>query len=237
LAGLKFTNLFPREIAPVLANRMEIRCSNLLTCLPLESAIVLDVGGSYGYYALLLSRLVGEKGRIYSFEPDWRNFERLTHNLPLNNIKNVIAVPVCASNVSMGLAPWSSFEDEPWHSRLMNDRIEGDFQWTTAVPVTTLDNFAEVLNILDKIRLIKIDVEGAELKVLEGAIRLLDQSKPLVLCELHGTEIAKQVSAFFAERGYQQGIIEYMSETRQHILAFPAPQAETYRALISKSLE
>jgi FkbM family methyltransferase len=236
LAGFKITHLLPQEIAPVLANRMEICCSSLLTRLSLQSGIVLDVGGSYGYYALLLSRLVGEKGRIYSFEPDWHSFERLTHNLCLNNIKNVIAVPVCASSVAVGLVPWASFEDEPWNSRLTDDLIEGDYHRLTAVPVTTLDDFADVLHILDKIRLVKIDVEGAELKVLQGAIRLLGQSKPLVLCELHGTEIAEQVFAFLSERGYQREMIEYMSEKRQHILAFPSNHVERFRALISESL-
>jgi hypothetical protein len=79
-------------------------------------------------------------------------------------------------------------------------------------------------------------VEGAELKVLEGAIRILDRSKPLLLCELHGTEIAQQVFAFLSERGYQQEMIEYMSETRQHILAFPRSEAESVRGLILNTL-
>ncbi|MBE3140730.1 MAG: hypothetical protein IMZ53_09125, partial [Thermoplasmata archaeon] len=72
LNGYRLFNLLPLEIIPVLTNSMEIRCSNLLSKLDLKSAIVFDVGASYGYYALLLSRLV-EAGQVYSFEPDWRS--------------------------------------------------------------------------------------------------------------------------------------------------------------------
>jgi FkbM family methyltransferase len=211
---------------------MEIRCSNLLKKLPLESGTVLDIGGSYGYYALLLGRLVGEDGQVFSFDPDWHSFERLTHNLAMNNIKNVIPVPICASNSSNGLAQWHFFENKPWNSRLADDGIESDSQKLAIVPVMKLDDFAYAINILEKTRLIKIDVEGAELKVLEGATKLLEEAKPVLLCELHGSEIAQKVFVFLSEVNYQWEMIEYMSEARQHVLAFPSVQAERYRSMI-----
>ena len=235
LAGFELRDLLPDEIAPVIMNKMEIQCSTLLGRLQLTSQIVLDVGGCYGYYALLLSRLVGEGGRVYSFEPDWHTFGRLTRNLAINNSKNVDAAPLAVSNLPFGLAKWYSSDDEPWNSKLADDQAK-ESQGLAVVPVTSLDYFAATLEIIDKIRLIKIDVEGGELNVLQGATQLLVRSKPLILCELHGTEIAEQVFAFLSEQGYQREMIEYMSETRQHILAFPSREAERYRALISESL-
>ncbi len=233
LEGYKLDSLLPDEIGPVLTNSMEIRCSNLLRNLPHKSGIALDVGGSYGYYALLLARLVGEKERVFSFEPDWRTFERLTHNLAINNVRNVVAVPICVSNLSAGLERWYSSDEEPWKSHLQDCQAENDpRELMTAVPVVALDDFASTLNILERIWLIKIDVEGTELKVLEGAAQLLDKSTPLLLCELHGAEIAKQVFRFLLGKKYQWEMIEYMGETRQHILAFPADQADRYRALV-----
>jgi len=237
LAGFKLSGLLPDEIGPVLTNKMEIRCSKLLQRLPLiEAGVVLDVGGSYGYYALLLSRSVGRGGRVYTFEPDWRSFQRLTVNLAVNNVENVMAVPVCASNGPVALAPWLSCEDEPWNSRVMAEGIENNHGRQTVVPAVRLDDFAEALQILGRIRLIKIDVEGAELQVLEGARRILDQSGPLVLCELHGTEIARQVVAYLLEMGFEQQMIEYMSETRRHILAYPRSEAQRTRAVILNAL-
>ena len=237
LAGFKLAGLLPAEIWPVLANKMEIRCSKLLQRLPsIEGGIVLDVGGSYGYYALLLSRSVGKGGRVYTFEPDWHSFQRLTRNLAANNVENVVAVPVCASNGPIALAPWFSCEDEPWNSRVMAEGSKNGSGRDTVVPVVRLDDFAEALQMLGRIRLIKIDVEGAELRVLEGARRILEQAGPLVLCELHGTEIAQQVGAYLLEMGFEYEMIEYMSETRQHILAYPRSETQRVRAEILNAL-
>jgi FkbM family methyltransferase len=216
---------------------MEIRCSKLLQRLPsIEGGVVLDVGGSYGYYALLLSRSVGGKGRVYTFEPDWHSFERLTRNLAVNHVENVVPVPVCAWNASVALAPWLSCEEEPWKSRLMGGGIENKSGRQTVVPAVPLDAFAEALHMLGDIRLIKIDVEGAEWQVLRGARRILEESGPLVLCELHGTEVAKQVLAYLLGMGFEQQMIEYMSETRQQILAYPRSEADRTRRAILNAL-
>jgi len=232
LRGYRLSNLLPLEIGPVLADSMEIRCSNLLARLDFKSAIVFDVGGSYGYYALLLSRLV-EAGQVYSFEPDWRSYGRLVKNLAINALQNVVPVPVCISNFQPTLLKWSSRQDDPWNSSLANDQ-QTDTQNITAVPVMSLDEFSHVLNIQNQVRLIKIDVEGAELDVLKGATRLLDSAQPLILCELHSAEIAQRVFEFLSARHYEWEMVEYMSKTRQHILAFSASQSAQCRAVIAK---
>jgi FkbM family methyltransferase len=232
LKGYRLFNLLPSEIVPVLANSMEIRCSDLLSKLNIKSAIVFDVGGSYGYYALLLARLV-EVGKVYSFEPDWRSYGRLVQNLAINAIQNVVPVPVCISNSQPTLMKWSSRQEDPWNSGLANDQQTGSQNLTT-VPVMSLDGFSQTLNIQNQLRLIKIDVEGAELDVLKGATHLLDSAQPLMLCELHSAEIAQQVFKFLSTKGYEWEMIEYMNETRQHILAFPASQSAQCRAVITK---
>jgi FkbM family methyltransferase len=232
LRGFQLTQLLPDEIWPVLNNSMEIRCSNVITRLPLKNGIVLDIGASYGYYTLLLSRLVGEAGRVYCFEPDWHSFERLTHNLALNDRKNVLAVPICISNLSVGMVKWQSSDDQPWSSRIADPSLDNSFPYLTAVPVTTLDEFVNILGITKQIQLIKIDVEGAELEVLQGAVALLGNSHPPILCELHGADIAQRVFEFLERLEYQWEKIEYMNETRQHILAFAPEQAAHLRSLI-----
>lgn len=232
LAGFKLQNLLPDEIRPVLSNRMEIISCDVLTRLQLKSGVVLDVGGSYGYYALLLARLVGVNGHVYSFEPDWRSFARLINNLVLNCIQNVVPVPICLSDMPQGLAKWQSMHNEPWKSRLVDSVQAVDAHAVTAVPITTLDDFVSMLEITDKVNLVKVDVEGAEFKVLQGAKQLLLKSKPILLCELHSTEIAQKVFGLLSESGYQWEQIEYADETRQHILAFGHDQAEMCRDLI-----
>ena len=232
LSGFQLTRLLPDEIWPVLSNSMEIRCSNAIARLPLKNGIALDIGGSYGYYALLLSRLVGEAGHVYCFEPDWHSFERLTQNLALNDRKNVLAVPICISNLSAGMVKWQSSDDQPWNSRMADPSQAASSPHLTAVPVTTLDEFVNVLGITKRIQLIKIDVEGAELEVLQGSVALLRNSRPPILCELHGADTAQRVFEFLERLEYQWEKIEYMSETRQHILAFASEQATYLRSLI-----
>jgi len=232
LAGFRLRNLLSDEIGPILTHKMEIICSTVLMQLPLESGVVLDIGGLYGYYALLLARLVGADGRVFSFEPDWHSFSRLAHNLALNDIQNVIPVPLCVSDVSGGLAKWCSVGDKPWESGLVENVQAAGAHALTSVPITTLDDFGSMLEIAEDVKLIKIDVEGAELKVLQGATQLLRKSKPIILCELHGAGIAQQVFSFLSELDYHWEQLEYADETRQHILAFVSDQAEMCRAFI-----
>lgn len=232
LKGYRLFNLLLAEIVPVLQNRMEIRCSDLLLKVDLKSAVVFDVGASYGYYTLLLSCLV-DVGTIYSFEPDWRSYGRLVQNLAINAIRNVVPVPICISNSQPTLLKWNSREDDPWNSSPANNQ-QADTHTLTAVPVMSIDEFSHVLNIQNQVGFIKIDVEGAELDVLKGATHLLDSAHPLILCELHSAEIAQQVFEFLSAKHYEWEMVEYMSETRQHILAFPANQSVRCRALIEK---
>lgn len=235
LAGFDLNNLLPDEIGPVLSNSMETICSDLLVKLPLKSGVAIDIGGLYGYYALLLSRLVGANGRVYSFEPDWRSFARLSNNVVINQIQNVVPLPICVQNTPQGLAEWQSVPDEPWTSRLADSiaKIDAQIGTRTTVPITTLDHFADTLDIIDKINFVKIDVEGMEFEVLEGATQLLRQTKPIILCELHSAEIAQRVFGLLSEHGYQWEQIEYVDEARQHILAFGHGQAQACRDLIA----
>lgn len=220
LAGFKLTGLLLDEVAPILSNSMEMQCSARLEGLSLRSAVALDIGSSYGYYSLLLSRLVGSDGHIYGFEPDWRSYERLTHNLALNGCGNVTPVPICLSNVAGGLARWHSTPARPWESKLVHELFTIPSPPRAVVPVTTVDEFARVLGIADQVRLMKVDVEGEELQVLEGASNLLHSSKPALLLELHGADTAQRIFRLLSQCGYHWEVVEYQSEVRQHILAF-----------------
>ena len=88
---------------------------------------------------------------MYRFEPDWRSFERLTHNLAINDCGNVTAVPICVSNLPTGLAKWQSFCSEPWNSNLVDDWSDLGSQQRLVVPVTTIDEFASAVGIVDEI--------------------------------------------------------------------------------------
>ena len=71
--------------------------------------IAYDVGANAGFYTLALSRIVGDAGRVFSFEPDARNAHLLRRHLDLNNIRNVTFVQAAVSS-SVGLVAFSGWE-------------------------------------------------------------------------------------------------------------------------------
>ena len=133
---------------------------------------VFDVGANVGFVTLLLSRLVGELGRVYAFEPDQDNFAALQRNLDHNRISHCVPVNMAAGDRSelVGFAPG----------------INGFVDATAAqtVPMTTLDQFVEE-NGINRVDFVKIDVEGFELCVLKGMTRVVRRFKPVLLVEIH----------------------------------------------------
>jgi FkbM family methyltransferase len=141
--------------------------------------VVYDVGANVGFYTLLASVLVGPPGKVISFEPLPRNLALLRRHIQLNRLRNV---EVYAGAVS-GKPGTARFDAEglPEMGHL-SDR--GQFE----VEVFQLDELVASGRIPPP-QVMKIDVEGAELDVLEGASRLLREHRPVILLATHGEEV------------------------------------------------
>jgi FkbM family methyltransferase len=143
----------------------------------------LDLGSYGGFFTLLLSQLVGPKGRVIAFEPLPANFRVLQENVRLNSIENVTVERLAVSSQS------GEFRlDVP---SLESPLLAGPFQdeddrGTTLVLATSLDDY--VFQNETRVDFIKIDVEGAEDDVLRGAQRTLDTFHPTMVIELHNLE-------------------------------------------------
>jgi FkbM family methyltransferase len=137
--------------------------------------IFLDVGANIGWYSFLAAQLVGPEGRVHAFEIDRRPlgcFERtIRTNRDLPIVLHRLAVGDRVGEVAFIEAR------ESGHSRLTRD--DGGRH----VPMSSLDTVFAGQRV-GPIRAIKIDVEGAELHVLRGARRLLEEQRPIVVCEL-----------------------------------------------------
>jgi FkbM family methyltransferase len=161
-----------------------------------------DVGAHMGYFALVLAKLVGPGGRVLAFEPDPRNLGALRNNLLTNGITNVIvtaaAVADVSSEVSFATFPYSSV------NHIADSRTPADARRIT-VTATTLDSFVyEEHNPAPNF--IKIDVEGAEARVLSGATRVLHEASPVVIAEVwrsHWPEVAR----IMMSHGYQSFVL------------------------------
>lgn len=137
--------------------------------------VVLDVGANVGAYALLFGRWTGPEGRVFAFEPSPEARAGLLAHVTLNGLDGVVeARPQAAAD----RAGSEALRDEGLHG---SSRLgAGD----TAVETVTLDGFCEAQGVLPA--LVKVDVEGAELRVLRGARRLMAGPRPPALfVELH----------------------------------------------------
>ncbi len=144
--------------------------------------IFVDVGSNMGCFTLLASQLVGPQGRVLAFEPQTEAFSRLSANVQLNSLSNVVL-----NNFALGAAPgemklylpgldWShcsSLHPSSWHNE----------QVFSIVKVVKLDDVLSKPSV-KQVKLIKIDVEGGELDVLRGAENVLLEFKPRLLIEI-----------------------------------------------------
>ena len=137
--------------------------------------IVFDIGAYVGDTALWFSKAVGPQGKVYAFEPEPRNFEKLKANLERNKVTNVIPMQLALSKT----------EGEMQVSSAAGSSVITQTGTGKSVKVTTIDKFVEA-NILPRVDFIKMDVEGHESKVLEGAHETIKTFTPsLALSAYH----------------------------------------------------
>lgn len=138
-----------------------------------------DVGANVGYFTLLASLLVGPAGHVTSFEPCPVTFQRLVNHIHINNVRNVSAYQHACSNTEGMVTVHTVATNNPGASTLRNVGGAAD---TCSVAAVRLDS---VLSKTVQYRLVKIDVEGAEMHVIEGMQELLDAGKiDAILCEV-----------------------------------------------------
>lgn len=169
---------------------------------------VLDIGANVGAYTLPLARHVAPHGRVVAFEPTDYAFAKLTKNLRLNPdlARAVTAAQVMLGDTSAGAVPplYSSWplgavpgeEDSPLPGGIENGRSTsapaegqvhpqhgGRLMSTGGAFAMTLDQYLEEAGI-ERIRLVKLDVDGHECRVLRGARQSLCRTRPLLVMEL-----------------------------------------------------
>lgn len=140
--------------------------TRLLKGLIKEGMFVLDIGANVGYYSLIAARLVGEKGAVFAFEPAPDNFALLLKNIKVNGFSNITPVPKAVSN-KMGSGRLFLSNEPMAHSIMYKPTGKGSVE----VEVTTIDEFIE--NINRPVDLVKMDVEGSEMKALEGMLETI----------------------------------------------------------------
>jgi FkbM family methyltransferase len=132
---------------------------------------VVDVGANVGYYTLLGARRVGATGRVFAFEPDPGNFALLGRNVGRNRLGNVVIEPKAVSDRGGRAALFRSGDNAGDH-RLYDSK---DGRASVAVETVALDEYFAVG--LERIDLIKIDIQGAEASALAGMRELIRRNR------------------------------------------------------------
>lgn len=158
---------------------------NTLRLLPLAGAVVYDVGANIGVFSLFFSRQVGASGQVVAFEPAAANFAKLMRNLRLNRVSNVLPMALGLGAAAATCAAYAIGGSGGTMTMMQSESPDPRYVRAGTMRVEPLDAVAAE-HALPKPDFIKLDVEGAELDVIEGARGVLRSSRPRLFIELHG---------------------------------------------------
>ncbi len=194
----------------------EIRLARLLVNHLPKGTTVLDVGAHYGYFSLLSAHLVGQQGQVHAFEASPSTFELLqankgkgvwpqlhVHHLACADRRAKVAFyefPVAFSEYNT-LRP-EQYARAEWRGPIRPQRV--------VVPAIALDEWAAACGCVPQ--WVKIDVEGAELQVIQGMRRLLEEAEPIIVMEFQSemtqNGVHRQATALLCAQGYCPYLID-----------------------------
>ncbi len=148
---------------------------------------VVDIGASIGNYTKYLSQLVGVHGRVYSIEPIPFSFSALCSNVKKLKLTNVEVMNYAMSDangvVTMAVPLYESGGENFYQSKIVNGNDDSSLR-RFKIGSRTLDSLLSELS--HKISFIKCDVEGHELRCIQGAVKIIEDSKPAWFLEVWG---------------------------------------------------
>ena len=173
----------------VLLGMYETSKINLFKRILKPDMTIIDIGAHRGFFSFLSAKLMEDKGKIYSIEPDSVNLSRLKKGLRANKYNSIKIIQLAISNKNGFLKLYKG--DKSGHHSLTEDMGYG----STVVKVQKLDDFIKE-NKIKKVDLIKVDVEGADVEVIEGAQELLKQENLKIIMDIHNIDRRKLFNIF-----------------------------------------
>lgn len=178
-----------------------------------DSAVLLDVGAHIGYFSLKGAAKVGPRGRVVSFEPNPETLDELRANIDASHVDSIVTVqPIACSDRDQQLTLYASRIWNTGSSSLSKENA-GNFDDAPKpyqVRGRPIDDVVRELR-LQRVDAIKIDVEGAEVSVLRGAMETLKRFHPKVVMEIVAEQLASlgtkpdDVFGLLRQAGYDAG--------------------------------
>ena len=189
-----------------------------------DASIVFDLGGFMGVSSLLFSRCIKEHGRVYCFEPNLYNLNRIRKNLSLNQVEaqKIRVLPFAVGNkrenttfllsrvIDDGRSSTSQLRNA--HCTLPQSKLYELGFFEQEVQVVRLDDFVAESGIVPDI--IKVDIEGAEHFFIEGAYETLSRYHPILFIELHSPFCAIKCATLLEQLGYSMRVLHEEEDKR-----------------------
>lgn len=198
----------------IVVGRYESEVFDIINSSLRPGAIAFDVGAHLGYVSLLMASRAGSAGRVISFEPDPVIIDGLRANLRRNAGK--IEATVIPVESAVGSSEGHAAFTRGW--RTTRGRLAGETQADFEVATTTLDRAAARFGAPD---MVKIDVEGAELEVLQGGTGLLQDTRPFTVLEAHAPSLAEEAVRTFEHLDYTCERIAPTDRKETYVVARP----------------
>jgi len=133
---------------------------------------IVDVGANIGYYSLVAAKILNGTGKVIAFEPVPRSYQLLVKSIQQNQFKNIVSVQRALSDINSTRELFLDARNYGICS--FSEKIVPESTGPIAVETVTLDSYLKKLGV-QRVDLLKVDVEGAEALVLEGARQALQQ--------------------------------------------------------------
>lgn len=143
---------------------------------------IIDAGAYIGDSALVLSDYTN--GKIHAFEPEESNFKNLEKTIAINNLSNKIVPIKLGLGKENAICTLNVDKDDIIGASFCNDNIKKNIK--QEVGITSIDKYVEDNNI-QRVGLIKTDVEGFEQDLLKGAINTIKRDKPVLMISIYHT--------------------------------------------------
>lgn len=179
----------------IISDTYEYNVKKFIERLSKKSDIIVDVGANIGKYSILACKL-NPNAKVFGIEPEKENFEILEKNKKLNNCENLELMQIALNNKNQKVKLYKA------EVNMGGNSIKKDFKDFNKENFEIVEGkrFDDVFSDkIQKVDLLKIDAEGAELEILKGAKKFLEEKRiKNIIIEINNLETKK----FLEENGY-----------------------------------
>ena len=196
------------------------------------SSFLFDVGANIGYFSIYASALSSGKARIIAIEPEESNCRRIAYNIKQNALEDMIDLHHAAAGIKKGKADFyfSSKTDHAHSFYDHSDAYNDDNIVKQKIDVITINQFQPKIPSSDTCIIMKIDTEGAEYDVLQGANKLLQHYNNVwIMCELHTYGLMKMgcnvdiLRSYMLDYGFDSFAFQYDIKKQESYLPLWIP--------------